>query len=80
MATRVIRVICWTALAVRTSAAAGTELLHVTARPGSEAAGLNISHPDLPGNTFERGGPEEVHRRTQSLIEHSRRQPDVRSP
>ena len=53
MATRVIRMICWMALAVSTSAADGTELLHVSARPGSEAAGLNISHPDLPGNIFD---------------------------
>lgn len=28
-------------------------LLHVTPRPGSEAAGLNVSHPALPGNIFD---------------------------
>lgn len=31
----------------------GTEALRVTPRPESQAGGLNVSHPDLPGNTFD---------------------------
>ncbi len=29
------------------------EPLRISPRPGSEAAGLNVSHPDLPGNVFD---------------------------
>ena len=53
MATRMIHAICIAALMLCVVSASGDELLRVSPRPGSEAAGLNVSHPDLPGNVFD---------------------------
>jgi hypothetical protein len=33
--------------------ASGNELLRISPRPKSDAAGLTVSHPDLPGNIFD---------------------------
>ena len=35
------------------ASAFGVETLRISPRPGSEAAGLNVSHSDLPGNIFD---------------------------
>jgi len=71
MATRVIRTWCRAALVLWVASTCGDQALRISPRPGSEAAGLNVSHPDLPGNTFDfhtceavlGGNPE--HRRRQ---------------
>jgi len=41
------------ALLLWVASASGDEPLRISTRPGSEAAGLNVSHPDLPGNIFD---------------------------
>jgi hypothetical protein len=53
MATRVIQAMCRAGLVLWVAPALGNEALRISPRPGSEAAGLNVSHPDLPGNTFD---------------------------
>jgi hypothetical protein len=53
MPTRVIQAMYRAALVSWAVSALGTEPLRISPRPGSEAAGLNVSHPDLPGNTFD---------------------------
>jgi hypothetical protein len=53
MAARLIHLIGWMALAAKAVALDAPELWRVFARPDSQAAGLNVSHPDLPGNTFD---------------------------
>jgi hypothetical protein len=47
------RSLAWAAFVLFVPSIGGSEPLHIGPRPGSEAAGLNISHPALPGNVFD---------------------------
>jgi hypothetical protein len=53
MASGLIRILCLVALRVSILSACADAELRVSPRLNSEAAGLNISHPDLPGNIFD---------------------------
>jgi hypothetical protein len=53
MAARMIQILCRVALVLWVASASVDEPLLISPRPGSEAAGLNVSHPDLPGNIFD---------------------------
>jgi hypothetical protein len=53
MATRMIRILYRVALVLWVASAFGDEPLRISPRPDSEAAGLNVSHPDLPENIFD---------------------------
>ncbi len=53
MRTHVLQVICSVAVASTIFSALGEDLLRISPQPGSEAAGLNVSHPGLAGNTFD---------------------------
>lgn len=48
-----IRILYRVTLVLWVASAFGDEPLRISPRPGSEAAGLNVSHPDLPGNIFD---------------------------
>lgn len=48
-----VKALCRAALVFWVVAAVASEPLQISPRPNSEAGGLNISHPDLPGNTFD---------------------------
>jgi hypothetical protein len=53
MATRVIGAFFRAILVLWVTSGLGSEPLHIFPRPASEAAGLNVSDPGLPGNTFD---------------------------
>jgi len=74
MATRMIRTWCRAALVLWVASGCGDEPLLISPRPNNEAAGLNVSHPVLPGNIFDFRTCEAV---LDGIPEHRRRQVHV---